>query len=124
MEGQGSPENHQGTVQHVREDPGANSDSCLSWQGRQEQEARGQHAQEAGGGYCKAECLCLALRSLQIEKYAKIHRSFRFLCIFMHVFYTTGQFLGHLLYKILDLLPPLSLSPIYVPVCLSGTHFL
>jgi hypothetical protein len=68
---QGAPEYHQGTVQHVREDPVANFDSCLSWQGRQEQEALGQHAQEAGGGYCKAECLHLVLRSLLIEKYKK-----------------------------------------------------
>ncbi len=71
MKGQGAPENHQGIVRLVREDPVANSDSCLSWQGRQEQEAYGQHAQEAGGGYCKAECLHLVLRSLQIEKYEK-----------------------------------------------------
>ncbi len=71
MEGQGAPENHQGTVQHVIEDPVAHSDSCLSWQGRQEQEAPGQYAQETGGGYCKAECLHLVLRSLQIEKYEK-----------------------------------------------------
>ncbi len=63
MEGQGAPENHQGTVQHVREDPVVKSDSCLSRQG--------QHAQEAEGGYCKAECLHLVLRSLQIEKYEK-----------------------------------------------------
>ncbi len=38
---------------------------------KREQEASGQHAQEAGGGYCKAECLHLVLRSLQIEKYEK-----------------------------------------------------
>ncbi len=62
VKGQGAPENHQGTVKHVREDPLANSDSWLSWQGRQEQETLGQHAQEP-------ECLHLVLRCLKIENY-------------------------------------------------------
>ncbi len=57
MEGQGAPENSQGTMQDIRGSEDQGDQEALDHQDGLLQvleEAHGQHAQEARGGYCKA----------------------------------------------------------------------
>jgi hypothetical protein len=74
VEGQGSPENSQGTMQDIRGSEDQRDQEALDHQDGQLQvlkEAHRQHTQEAAGGSCKAGCLHQVLRSLFIEKYVK-----------------------------------------------------
>ncbi len=60
MEGQGAPENSQETVQDIRGSVDQGDQVALDHQDGQVrvlEEAHGQHAQEARGGYCEAGCI-------------------------------------------------------------------
>jgi hypothetical protein len=60
VKGHGAPENSQGTMQDIRGSENQGDQEALDHQDGQVrvlEEAHGQHAQEAGRGYCQAGCL-------------------------------------------------------------------